>query len=138
MISEMIEKLTWIMESNPMAFGHPASEEDIRDEEDLAGFYMRNIIDELKTMANGGFIKSEEKLPTIPHDDWDYDSTGVIGVIENDFGTHWVKPVRYERTKVRGKRVERWTDWDGRLMGNYKVIYWRPFPEFVVEEPMKG
>lgn len=50
MISQMIDQLKWIMESNPMAFGHPASEEDIRDEEDLAGFYMHNIIDELESM----------------------------------------------------------------------------------------
>ena len=50
MISQMIEQLTWILESNPVAFGNPASEEDVRDEEDLAGLYMRSIIAELKDM----------------------------------------------------------------------------------------
>ena len=138
-INQMIENLQWIVESNPVAFGHPASEEDIRDEEDLAGFYVQEIIESLKQMqSQDEFVKTEDQLPTFRHEDWDYDSVGVIGVLKSESGTRYVKPVYYERTKIRGKRVERWKDWYGRLLQGYEVTHWRKFPAPPVEESEKG
>ena len=84
------------------------------------------------------FVKTEDQLPTFRHEDWDYDSVGVIGVLKSESGTRYVKPVYYERTKIRGKRVERWKDWYGRLLQGYEVTHWRKFPAPPVEESEKG
>ena len=84
------------------------------------------------------FVKTEDQLPTFRHDDWDYDSVGVIGVLKSESGTRYVKPVYYERTKIRGKRVERWKDWYGRLLQGYEVTHWRKFPALPVESKEYG
>ena len=84
------------------------------------------------------FVKTEDQVPTFRHEDWDYDSVGVIGVLKSESGTRYVKPVYYERTKIRGKRVERWKDWHGRLLQGYEVTHWRKFPAPPVEESEEG
>ena len=79
-------------------------------------------------LEENAFISVKDRLPAMPHADWEYDSVCVLGAVENEYGRRWTKPVRFERTKLRGKQVELWTEPDGRLMWNCEVTHWREYP----------
>jgi hypothetical protein len=75
------------------------------------------------------FISVHDHTPVFHHADWAYTSESVIGALKSEDGHRFVRPVRYEKTIVRGQPVERWTELDGRLLWGCEVTHWMPYPE---------
>lgn len=67
------------------------------------------------------WIPVEEEVPELK--DWSYASTMVIGC----YDTGSVTPMKYERSIVRGKPVERWRTYYDRLCD--PPMCWMPLPE---------
>lgn len=61
-------------------------------------------------------------------DNWAYASVRVLADVEERSGEYKVIPLRYQRTIVRKKRVERWEDEWGRIYYG-KVVRWAYYPQ---------
>lgn len=73
------------------------------------------------------WISVEERLPELPEAEYCYED--VLVAVKG-----WKRAVemRYERTVIRGKRVERWKYWD--RIFNLRITHWMPLPEAPKEE----
>ena len=102
-----------------------------KPEQDSADYAAFSALSEtLQYLQKERFISVDERLPVIKGD-CDYECLRLIVAVRNTYGDTRVCPAKWERTLVRGKRVERWTDWTGRLMENtwQTVTHWKEFPE---------
>ena len=92
------------------------------------------LSDVAANLEEHSFISVHDRTPAFRHADWTYASEHVMGVLKTDDGRRFTQPVRYEKTIVRGKPVERWTELDGRLLWGCEVTHWAPYPEPPEEE----
>lgn len=112
------------------------SAENSRDNQELADYTVTAVLREVASyLEENDFISVNDRLPVLK--DWDYASEAFIIVSRLSSGKLIVGPGRYERSIVRGKRVERWRDErTGYLATN--VTHWKKYPEPPPEEPSEN
>jgi hypothetical protein len=105
-----------------------------KKEQSLSDYAVSAVLNEVaEYLRENEFYSVEDKLPEF-QTDYDYASVYVLGAVKSENGEKHTKPVRYERTILRGKRVERWTEPDGRLLWTDEVTHWRYYPKAPGEE----
>lgn len=74
------------------------------------------------------WIKCADEQPKLPGD-FDYIGRSFIVAYPGYQGELQVTNMTYQRTKVRGKRIERW-EWNDRIAANAigEPLYWMPLP----------
>ena len=101
-----------------------------KETQDLSDYTLSSVLSKVaEYLRQETFVSVTERLPEFTHKDWKYTSEYVLGSILTDNGRRYTAPVRYEKTVIRGKSTERWTDYNGNLFRDRKVTHWRPFPE---------
>lgn len=107
---------------------HAQSLEEGREFQELADYEISEVLTEVAVyLQENDFVSVNDRLPVFERD-YDYTDVHLILVIKTDSGRLRTIPGRYERTVLRGKRVERWVDNEGRKLYD-PVVYWRPYPD---------
>lgn len=100
-----------------------------RENQELADYTLSAVLSRVaEYLQREKFVSVKKRLPEFTHKNWTYTSETVIGSILTDSGIRYTAPVRYEKTLLRGKPVERWADIHGGIFRDRKVTHWRPFP----------
>lgn len=116
----MIDADRMLSELKPITYDMEQNAVTIADMSNI----MRNWVMRQPTIpAYGQWIKTADRLPKLP--DADYCSVWVITYLVGDINAY---PMKYERSIVKDKRVERWRYCWNRL-ANYAPDYWMPLPE---------
>ncbi len=97
-----------------------------RGNQDLVDYTVTAVLNEVANyLKENDFVSVDESLPVL--EDWDYARADFIIVRRMKTGGLRTCPGQYQRSVVRKKRVERWTDAAGRVLTD--VAYWKKYPE---------